>query len=213
MALIRKCKVLLVAAVFAVLIAGYSSAQTPKNDAAGVTQSEYEVFSAYIAHYFIGKAAKERIGLPVSQIIIVDTTEYDEKEIEEDMPWEEMQKFLRKEIPSLRAATIENFREMNLRQTSLQQRFDLPMTYELVADSTLNSIIHDIADWPKYYKQYPGAQGFLTLSRVGFSPDGKQAFFYASNHCGGKCATGSFTVVQKRGPRWIVVKEVIVWVS
>lgn len=213
MAFIQKCLALLYAAVLAVVIACYSSAQAPKNNSAEVTQSEYDVYSAYIAHYFAGKAAKERIGLPVSQIIIVDTTEYDESKMRDWMPWESMQKYLRKAVPSLRAATIENFSEMNLGQASLQQRFDLPLPYELVAESTLDFIIQDIADWPKYYEQYPGAQGFLTLSRIGFSPDGKQAFFYATNHCGGKCATGSFTVAQKRGTRWFVVKEVIVWVS
>jgi hypothetical protein len=213
MEFMRKCKALLSAAGFAVLIACCSSAQIPKNDPTEVTQSEYEVFSEYVAHYFVGRAAKERIGLPVSQLIIVDTTEYDVSEIEEDMPWEEMQKFLRKEVPSLQAATIKNFREMNLRQAHLDQRFDLPLPYELVTGSTLDSIIHDVSDWTGYYKRYPGAQGFLTLSRVGFSSDGNQAFFYASNHCGGKCATGSFTVAQKRGNRWAIVKEVIVWVS
>jgi hypothetical protein len=213
MALIRECTVLLAAAVLAVLIACFSSAQIPKNDAAEVTQSEYEVFSVYIAHYFAGKAAKERTGLAVSQIIITDTTEYDQSEIEEDMPWEEMQKFLRKEVPSLQSATIRNFRQMSLRQANLQERFNLPLPYQLVAGSTLGSIIHDIADWPEYYKQYPGAQGFLTLSRIGFSPDRTQAFFYASNNCGGKCATGSFTVAEKHGTRWVVVKEMIVWVS
>ncbi len=213
MALIRKCNALLSATVFTVLVAYYSSAQIPKNDPAEVAQTEYEIYSAYIAHYFTGQAAKERIGFPVSQIIIVDTTEYDESEIVEDMPWDKMQKFLRKEVPSLQIATIKNFREMNLRQANLKQRFDLPLPYELVTENTLNSIIHDIADWPKYYKRYPGAQGYLKLSHIGFSPDGKQAFFYASNHCGGLCATGSFTVAQKRGTRWVVVKEVIVIMS
>jgi hypothetical protein len=94
-----------------------------------------------------------------------------------------------------------------------QQRFDLPLPYQLVAARTLDSTIHDIADWPQYYKQYPGAQGFLTLSRVGFSLDGEQSLFYVTNHCGGKCATGSFVVAQKRDTKWIVVREVIFWVS
>jgi hypothetical protein len=149
----------------------------------------------------------------VSQIIIVDRTEYDESEIEEGMSWKEMRKFLRKQVPSLQLATIENFREANLWQAALQQRFDLPLPYQLVPGSTLDSIIHDIADWPQYYKQYPGTQGFLTLSRVGFSPDGEQAMFYVTNHCGGKCATGSFVVAQKRDAKWAVLKEVIFWVS
>jgi len=60
-----------------------------------------------------------------------------------------------------------------------------------------------------YYEHYPGAQGALTLSRVGFSTDGQQAMFYVINHCGGKCGSWSFVVARKHGPKWEVVKEVV----
>jgi hypothetical protein len=67
--------------------------------------------------------------------------------------------------------------------------------------------------WPDYYQKYPGAQGLLTLSRVGFSPDVKQAVFYASNTCGGLCATDAYVVMERRDSGWTIVKEVIVRVS
>jgi hypothetical protein len=124
-----------------------------------------------------------------------------------------VQKHLRKEVPSLELATIKNFHEVNRRQAALQQQFDLPLPYKLAANTTLHSILHHVTDWPEYYRRYPGAQGFLRFSRIGFSRDRKQAIFFASNHCGGLCATGSYTVAKKLGTRWIIVKEVIVWVS
>ncbi len=43
--------------------------------------------------------------------------------------------------------------------------------------------------------------------RAGFSPDGKQALFYASNRCGGKCATGSYVVMEKHGSAWKILKD------
>ncbi|MBZ5679958.1 MAG: hypothetical protein LAO24_07620 [Acidobacteriia bacterium] len=213
MPLIRRCNAVRFVAVLIFLLSiscGYAQQQ---NGAAEVTTSEYEVFSAYIAHYFVGKAAKERIGLPVSRIVIVDMTEYDESEIVEDTSWKQIQRYLRRQVPSLRQSTINTFRQMNREQAPLGPRFNLPLHYELVSASKIDSILHDISSWPEYYKQYPASQGFLSLSRVGFSPDGKQAIFYASNHCGGKCATGSFAVMEKRGAAWTVVKEVILWVS
>jgi hypothetical protein len=209
MAITRSCRSILSVSL-TVLIACCAYSQTPKNNHPEVSPSEYEIFSAFIARSFVGN---ERVAFPVSQIIIVDMTDYDESEMEEEMAWKEIRQFLRKQVPSLQLATVEHFREANLWQAPVQQRFDLPLPYQLVAGSTLDSIIHDIADWPQYYKQYPGAQGFLTLSRVGFSPDGKQAVFYVINRCGGKCATGSFVVAQKRDAKWVVIKEVIVWVS
>ena len=87
------------------------------------------------------------------------------------------------------------------------------LPYRLVTENTFHSIRHDVGDWPRYYRQYPGAQGILTLSRVGFSPDGEQALFYVSNVCGGLCATGSFVVAQRHETKWAVIQEMIVWVS
>jgi len=199
----------ILSALLAVLIGGYAYGQTPKHNHHEISQAEYEIFSAFIARSFVGKAGAERVAFPVSQIIIVDTTEYDESEITDEMSWKEIRRFLRKQVPSLQVATMENFRSANVSQAALEKIFDLPLPYQLVAENTLDSIIHNIADWPQYYKKYPGAQGFLVLSRVGFSPDEKQAMFYVTNHCSGKCASWSFVVARKERAKWVVVKEVV----
>jgi hypothetical protein len=215
MALIRQRKAvrfITILTLFLSIRCGY--AQTSTNGAlAEVTAAEYEVFSAYIAQYFVGEAAKERIGFPVAQIVIVDTTEYEESGIVEDMSWKQIQHYLRRQVPSLQPTTIKTFRGTNLHQAQLRPRFDLPLHYELVSASKIDSILHDVSSWREYYKQYPDSQGYLALSRVGFSPDGEKALFYASNHCGGLCATDSFVVMEKRGNAWIVVKEVVMVVS
>ena len=205
-------KVLLSVALTA-MIACYAHGQTSQGDHSEFSGSEYEISSIFIADAFVGKAGVERVAFPVSQIIIVDKTQYDESGITEEMPWNKVRKFLRKQVPSLQLATIDNFREANKWQVPLQQRFSLPLPYQLVAEGTIGSIIHEISDWPHYYKQYPGAQGFLTLSRIGFSPGGEQAMFYVTNYCGGKCATGSFVVAQKQGEKWKIVREIVYWVS
>jgi hypothetical protein len=185
MAIARSCRSAPFA-VLTVLFATYALGQNPKNERTEVTPAEYKVFSTYIAQFFVGKAATERPDpLAVTQIIIVDRTQYDESEIAEEMPWKETSKFLKKQVPSLHLTTVDHFREANLSQSALPQRFDLPLPYQLIAQSSIGSIIHGISDWPQYYKQYPGAQGFLTFSRVGFSPDGERAMFYATNYCGG----------------------------
>lgn len=78
----------------------------------------------------------------------------------------------------------------------------------------VGSILKDSPDdWIEYYRQYPGAQGHMRLSRVGFSPDGKQALFHSSNWCGGHCASGSYVIMEKHGTGWKVIKEVFIWES
>jgi hypothetical protein len=194
------------------------TAQNPSIDKTGVTEAEYQVFSAYISQSFVGAVGEDRVGKPISQIVIVNRTESDKDDLDEqldpsDMPPGGVEKFLRKQAPSLRAATISNFHQANAEHPQLLPHFDLPLQYQLLSAGQIGSILKDVSSWIDYYKQYPGAQGYLALSRVGFSSDEKQALFYASNRCGGKCATGSYVVMEKSGSTWKVVKEVFMWMS
>lgn len=184
----------------------------------GVTEAEYEVFSAYISQSFVGAVGEDRVGKPISQIVVVNRTESDKDDLDEqldpvDMPPGGIEKFLRKQAPSLRAATISSFHQANAEQAQLLPHLDLPLQYQLLSVEKIGSILKDISSWIDYYKRYPGAQGYLALSRVGFSSDGRQALLYATNRCGGMCATGSYIVMEKHGSAWKVVKEVFMWMS
>jgi hypothetical protein len=192
--------------------------QTSSGESAEATEAEYEVFSAYISQSFVGAIGNDRVGRPVAQVVVVNRTESDKEDrqdlAEEDsLPPGGIEKYLRKQVPSLRVATISNFRRANEKQAQLARRFDLPLPYQLVSDEKIGSIIKDAGSWPEYYKWYPGAQGHMRLSRVGFSSDGKQSLFYTSNFCGGLCATLSYVVMEKHGSVWKVLKEVVILVS
>ncbi|MGO9864845.1 MAG: hypothetical protein ACLPLR_14625 [Terriglobales bacterium] len=184
-----------------------------------MTEAEYEIYSAYISQSFVGAIGENRIGKPISQIVIVNCTESDKDDLDDHLDPDDMppggsvEKYLRKEAPSLRAVTISKFHRANEKQAELALRFHLPLQYQLVSADKIGSILKDVGSWPEFYKQYPGAQGHMRLSRVGFSPDGKQALFYSSNWCGGLCASGSYVVMEKHGSAWRVVKEIYMWVS
>jgi len=64
--------------------------QTPGNEPERITASEYEVFSKYIAHSFGGMTGYERTALAISQLVIVNLTQSDERDFEKDMPWRKM---------------------------------------------------------------------------------------------------------------------------
>ncbi len=192
-----------------------ATVQDPSVENADASEAEYEVFSPYMSRSFVGVIGEHRVGNRVSQIVIVNRTESDKEDlVDEDMvPPGGVEKYLRKEVPSLRIATIRNFHRANVKQAQLALRFRLPLQYQLISVEKIGSILKDVSSWREYYSQYPGAQGYIALSRVGFSPDGKQAVFYASNRCGGKCATGSYVVMEKHGSRWKLVKGVFIWMS
>jgi hypothetical protein len=129
-------------------------------------------------------------------------------------PWEKTVETLRQKAPSLQQTTIDAFRRANARQAFLGRGFRFPVEYEIVDESRLAPIFkRDGGGWDAYYKQYPGAQGIATVSRIGFSADGAQALFYIKNSCGGLCGSGWYLIMEKRDGRWIIAKAILKWVS
>jgi hypothetical protein len=203
----------------AVLVPWASRGQAPARPDAEVTEPEYQVLSAYIASVFTGDKGEDRVGSHVSKIVIASKTrsDRDDREIEDDdgkpMSWKQISRYLHREATTLQPEMLTSFRDANTHPAPFRPSFRLPVAYELVDKTEIDAIFKKGGWWTDYYKKYPDSQGFLSLSRVGFSTDGKQAVFYSRNGCGGKCGTGTYVVMEKVDSSWKVVKEILIWVS
>jgi hypothetical protein len=208
--------VLLLAGIFASV---RNQAQSPPGPDADVTDSEYQVLSAYINDTFIGSKGDGRIGAHVARIVVANKTQsdLDDHQIEDEngkrIPWSKTSRYLRKQSPLLQASTLNSFRDANTHPAPLRPRFQLSLPYELVDKGEIDAIFENNGWWTDYYKKYPDSQGFLAVSRIGFSADGKQAMLYSANGCGGKCGAGTYVVMEKVGASWRVAKEILMWVS
>lgn len=193
--------------------------QHPARPPVAVGETEYEVLSAYLAGTFTGQGHDERVGKGIVKIIIVNMTQSDEHDHAplddngQPIPWEKKAKMLHEKAPTLQGGTVDAFREVNAEQAPLRSSFHIKINYELLDLDDLYSIPKDGDWWGNYYKRFPGSQGILALSRVGFSTDGTHALLYASNHCGGLCGGGSYVVMEKRGSHWVIGKEIEMWIS
>jgi hypothetical protein len=178
--------------------------------------AEYEVLTAWIDATFTGK---ERVGKGVERVVIFDTTQSGDDELLGDengqrIPWARTAESLRKKDPALQQSALDAFRKVNTQQEFLRHSFRPSIDYELVTSAQLEPIFcKHCGFWPAYYKQYPGSQGLLEFSGVGFSADGTQAFFYFSNRCEGLCGTGDYVVMEKREGRWVIQQDIEMWVS
>jgi hypothetical protein len=179
------------------------------------TAYEYDVVSAYIAAEFASHKSEDR----PSKIVILNMTSSGDDDLIGDehgrpYPWEKTAESLRQKAPSLQQATVDGFRRANARQAFLGRAFRFPIEYEIVDEARLAPIFkRDGGSWLAYYKQYPSSQGIATLSRVGFNADGAQALFYIKNQCGGLCGSGWYVIMEKRDGRWMILKEIEMWVS
>jgi hypothetical protein len=206
-----------VVAASLVMMAGHG--RSPARPPVEVGETEYEVLSACLTDIFTGPRHEERVGKDIVKIIVVNMTKSDEQDHPwldgngQPIPWEETAKSLQEKAPSLQRTTIDAFREVNAQQASLRPSFHMVINYELLDLNQLYSIPWGGDWWGMYYKRFPGSQGIMTLSRVGFSADGTQALFYFSNRCGGLCGGGSYVVMEKRDSHWVIGKEIEMWVS
>lgn len=181
-----------------------------------MSAAEYEVLTAWIDATFAGK---ERVGKGVVKLVIFDSTQSGDDELLGDengqrIPWGKTAELLRKKDSALQQSALDCFRKVNTGQALLRRSLHPSIDYELVSSAQLQPIFcKHCGFWPAYYKQFPGSQGLLTFSGVGFSADGTQAFFYFSNRCEGLCGTGDYVVMEKRDGRWIIQTDIRMWVS
>jgi hypothetical protein len=164
--------------------------------------AECDVLSAWLGEKITPKA---HIGL--NQLVISDTTDSDDAHLLRGdnglpIPWEKEAESLRKKASLLQQPAF------------LRRSLHPSMDYQLVSSAQLEPIFcYHCGFWPAYYKKFPGSQGLLTFSRIGFSVDGTQAFFYYSNRCEGLCGTGEYVIMERHDGHWAIQQEIEMWVS
>lgn len=116
---------------------------------------------------------------------------------------------------SLRAEAIQDFAERACTSGHVSQAFDTDLPRTFIDDDSVY-----FEGWPtrnknakSFEKLFPGASGIISFSHVGFDASLDEAIVSTSFICGGLCGTGRVAVLKKRGGRWRVVNQWIVWVS
>lgn len=197
------------------VIASCNRGHGPIKPKGEMSTAEYDLLSEWLGNT-LGDHAKKTA---LRQIVIYDTSDSDDDHLLRDdngqpMPWEKEAESLRKRASVLQQSTLDAYRKVNGRPVFLRRSLHPPIDYQLVSASQLEPIFcRHCGFWPAYYKQFPGSNGVLTFSRVGFSGDGTQALFYYSNRCGGLCGTGSYVIMEKRNGNWTIQQEIEMWVS
>ena len=64
--------------------------------------------------------------------------------------------------------------------------------------------IYETAFWLAFRKHYPGAWGYMELSRIGFNPEHTQALVYSAHLCGTDCSSGDVWFLTRAGENWII---------
>ena len=67
--------------------------------------------------------------------------------------------------------------------------------------------------WDRFYEKYPGSQGSMSISRVGFNTDGSEALVYVGNYAYDLAGEGFHVLLVRKGDTWVVHRKETAWIS
>src|SRR5579872_682039 len=201
--------------LFVIVLAGCNrSRKTASATNAEMSASEYEVLSAWLDD----KIAQKTRDTHLDQFVVYSETDLRKDRLLRDdngqpIPWEKAAQSLREKVPALQQETLDSFRKANAVQATIRPSFHPAIHCQIVTPMQVEPIFkRGGSSWLGYYKQFPGSQGILTFSRVGFSSDGTQASFFFDNICGGLCGGASYVVMHRHNGGWKTDREISMWV-
>ena len=174
-----------------------SAARVQAGSDAGISDEEYEIYSAAIKQYYVKSDTK--------LLVIEDRTfRYDFSDNEE--PWKDKYKGL-----TIDRSTVEDYEARNVRPSLLNKAsFKLQVKFNLISDLDLKAIFHGTwgeLEWIAYYRRFPESRGFIMLSRIGFNTERTQALLYLGSRCGPGCGDIHFLLLEKTNGTWTTKKE------
>ena len=126
--------------------------------------------------------------------------------------------YLKETITDLSSETVKDFNEKNSKSYSLEKKFPFKDEYELITRDDISRLFYEAGDlgngWENFRKKYPKSGGYYAqFSRIGLSPDKKQAIIYFTYFCGSLCASGDFIFYVKENDKWVEKGKLNLWVS
>jgi hypothetical protein len=174
-----------------------------------VSAEEYAVHSAAITEMFFGEKVPLVAQARMKLLVIQDATaaNTDREKAKQDDP------YFRKMFLTLAAGVVKDYQARNNEPARLKESFKLKVKYVLAEKQEIERIFKGGGWWEDFYERYPGSEGLIILSRVGFDAGMNQALVYFHHWCGPKCGRGYYLLLEKSSDRWQVVQRKQVWIS
>jgi len=115
----------------------------------------------------------------------------------------------------LHTDTIDDFIVKSRGGGPLSKTFETDWPHSFVVPSAFSrEQVKTLSDgYRPFYELFPGADGILALSHLGFNHDMTEALVSSSLFCSGLCGDGQTHVPRKRWGNWVVVISHTDWVS
>ena len=131
---------------------------------------------------------------------------------EGEASWQKSLDELPQKLKKLSPKTLADFKSKSRVCKTLESKFN--SSVKLISKQERRTIFSgkDMRKaWAAFNKKFPGANGYVIVSNVGFNEDRTQALVDISNKCGDKCGAEQFVLLLKVGGSWTVSGMNIVW--
>jgi hypothetical protein len=109
--------------------------------------------------------------------------------------------------------TVESYLARNTQPSELSRDMDLDDDYILLNEEELAKITRP-QNWRAILQErYPGSNGYLIFSRVGFNRSLDQAVIYVGHVEGPLMGAGYYYLLEKQDGKWAIQDEVMIWIS
>ncbi|MEW5974496.1 MAG: hypothetical protein AB1898_01700 [Acidobacteriota bacterium] len=167
-----------------------------------VALEDYDVYSAAIDQLFLDE--------PVRLMVIENRTA--ENNFQAGWTPAEEVSYVSQHLPSMSPLTLEDYQTANRDPKRLKDVFHLEARRILIDRQEVDEIFRGKTNgWDAFYRKYPEAAGYLTLSRVGFSLGRNEALVHIGYYCNSLCGRGTYFLLIKKGKTWKVAKEYVIW--
>jgi hypothetical protein len=178
--------------------------QVASND---LRPSDLAVYRAVLDSMFVPQTAGR-----VTQLVVKDSTTVWKRE---NLVSGVIEGFYR--LAGVDTAAVRDFEGRNRDAHSLKElsQAGLPIPIALVNNQTLRALPREDADryWSQFYELYPGSNGHIGVSAIGYSAHGDVAILMVGIGCGSLCGGGYMVSLRRSGATWRIAVIQATWVS
>ena len=131
---------------------------------------------------------------------------------DEESPRQSMENF-KSSLSGISRETIASYAERNEQTSQLSADMQLGVDYVLLSEAELREISSQ-GNWHEILQErFPGSNGYLIFSRVGFNRTLDQAVLYVGEVAGPLMGAGYYYLLQKQDNEWTIQEQTMVWIS
>jgi hypothetical protein len=124
-----------------------------------------------------------------------------------------MLSYLLDNLEGLDQETLTDFLAKNREQHSVDPVLNPGRRLICVGDEEFEHIFRDADGWTRFRREFPGSDGTLRFSRVGFDRNVTQAILYAGQQFDWNVGSGGFWLFSRLDGEWTEAARVGSWIS